>query len=64
MQQHQHKIMTDHVTKGVTGMIAVGGGLGLSLTTINQVLQTGSLLLGMTIGGVTLWKMFNNKNKD
>ena len=48
---------------GTTGILASFTGLGISLSGVNEMLQFVSLIVGITVGLVSLVALLKNQNK-
>ena len=49
---------------GVQGILATSGGLALSLSAVNEVLQCVSLLVGIAVGVASFAKIVRNKKNN
>lgn len=55
--------LDQHVAiKGVLGVSAVGGGLGVSLAEVEQWMRIGSLAIGMAVGVATFVSIVRKRN--
>jgi len=46
--------MKDTLAKGTTGILATGGGVAVSLSGLNEILQCVSLVIGIAVGIASL----------
>lgn len=56
--------MKADIVKGATGVIATGGGVAISLSQVNGVLTTISLVIGIAVGLASLISIARKRKKD
>ena len=55
---------TGYVTRGLFGVTSVFGGVGISLTDIEQWMRIGSLAIGMAVGLATLRSILRSRTNS